>query len=87
MDRLLVPFARRVAPHLGALVGLAGLCALWAIAAQSLLAGPLAIFFVGLTFWWSLTRLNPGEPRARWCQGCRAGCVECRERIDVGGKA
>lgn len=79
---LLAPLVRRITPHLGALVAVSGLATLWAIYAQSMAAGPLAIAFVGLAFWWSLVRLDPAPVPAR-CSGCATGCVECRERIDA----
>ena len=83
MDRLLAACAR----HLGAATALTALCALWAISTRSLLAAPVAVVFVGIAFWWSLTRvepafLRPATAEAR-CGGCAAGCAQCRERIDV----
>jgi hypothetical protein len=60
--------------------------AAWMLAEQSLLAIPLSVVFVLAAFGWSLSRLHaePFAPAAgRLCAGCRAGCVECRERIDL----
>jgi hypothetical protein len=59
-----------------------------ALGAGSLVAAPMAIAFAVTAFWWNLIR--PGG--AAWqparvsgpCHGCARGCVECRERIDVG---
>lgn len=83
VDRFLASFAR----HLAAATAVSALAAVWAIAAMSLLAAPLAIAFVGIAFWWSITRVEPVDPFAvpddGRCGGCAAGCVECRERIDV----
>jgi hypothetical protein len=56
-----------------------------ATADAALLAAPLALVFVVAAFLWSLDRAAPvaaGPPDP--CPGCAAGCVECRERLDVG---
>ncbi len=86
----MVPVHRFLAPctrYLGAATAVTALCALVAISSQSLLAGPLAVVFVAIAFWWSLTRIEPAYLRPvtpeGTCIGCAAGCVECRERLDV----
>jgi hypothetical protein len=83
VDRLLASCTR----YLGAATAVTALCALVAISSQSLLAGPLAVVFVAIAFWWSITRVEPAflRPVAAdgRCGGCDAGCAECRERIDV----
>jgi hypothetical protein len=59
-----------------------------ALGAGSLIAAPMAIAFAVTAFWWNLVR--PGGASLRLaaavgpCRGCARGCVECRERIDVG---
>jgi hypothetical protein len=91
VDRPLSSFARLLAP---ASVG-SGLLLMWALAAQSLLALPLSLTFVALAFLWGLSRPDPARPFAAatgggaggFCGGCATGCVECRERIDVGEAA
>jgi hypothetical protein len=83
VDRLLAACTR----YLGAATAVTALCALWAIYDRSLLAGPVAVVFVAIAFWWSLTRVEPAFLRPVTadgrCGGCTAGCAECRERIDV----
>jgi hypothetical protein len=59
-----------------------------ALGAGSLIAAPMAIAFAVMAFWWNLTRpggamLQPAQVNGP-CRGCTRGCVECRERIDVG---
>jgi hypothetical protein len=70
---------------LGCLTVLAACLVLWAMSAASPASAPLALVFVGLTFAWHITRPDPrataGQPSG--CDGCAAGCVRCRERIDV----
>jgi hypothetical protein len=83
VNRLLASCTR----YLGAATAVSALCVLWAISTRSLLSAPLAVVFVGITFWWSITRLEPAFLRPVTadgrCGGCVAGCAECRERIDV----
>jgi hypothetical protein len=54
----------------------------WALAERSALAVPLSVVCVLAAFGWTLLHIH-GEPAERVCSGCRAGCVECRERIDL----
>jgi hypothetical protein len=60
----------------------------WALVERSVLAVPLSVVCVLAAFGWSLARIH-AEPAGvvpaaeRVCSGCRAGCVECRERIDL----
>ena len=72
----------------GAATVLSGFLTFLAFGAGSLVAAPLAVTFAVTAFWWNLTR--PGgaglrvAPSGGPCRGCRHGCVECRERLDVG---
>jgi hypothetical protein len=72
----------------GAAAVLSGILTFLALGAGSLIAAPLAITFAVTAFWWNLSR--PGGASLRIaaaegpCRGCSRGCVECRERIDVG---
>ena len=81
VDRHLASFTR----YLGVTTAVSALFALWAISSQSLLAGPLAVVFVAIAFWWSITRAEPVHLRPvtadGTCAGCAPGCAECRERI------
>jgi hypothetical protein len=79
-----VPFL--FAPRrLALLTAVSAALVVWALAERSLLAVPLSVVFVLVAFGWSLARLHvqalPAAP-AGLCRGCRAGCVDCRERID-----
>jgi hypothetical protein len=61
----------------------------WAFSVRVWMAGPLAVVYVVAAFWWHIQRPGPAGVGARQakqrqrCTGCRAGCVECRERIDL----
>jgi hypothetical protein len=67
---------------------LSGILTFFALGAGSLIAAPAAIAFAVTAFWWNICR--PGGlgmrvlPTGGACRGCSRGCVECRERIDVG---
>lgn len=54
--------------------------------ALSVIAVPLAMATMVAGFCWSAGSCSAtGWPRpAGPCTGCRAGCVECRERIELG---
>ena len=70
---------------LGVAAVLSGLMTFLALGAGSLLAGPIAVVFAAVAFWWNLARPGGAEPRVSPtggpCAGCRRGCVGCRERI------
>ena len=69
---------------LGPATAASGVLALVALANSSLLGAPLAVVFVVAAFLWSLSRADgPPRPRPADCDGCAAGCVRCRERIDA----
>ncbi|MCO1658606.1 hypothetical protein [Pseudonocardia humida] len=72
---------------LALLTTIAGVLSAWALVEQSQVAIPLSVAFVLAAFGWSLSRNHPvaaapPTPTTGLCTGCRAGCVECRERID-----
>jgi hypothetical protein len=73
---------------LALLTALTALLSAWALAERSALAIPLSVVCVLAAFGWSLARMHVEAvgvlPTAELvCSGCRAGCVECRERIDL----
>ena len=86
MDQLLARF-------LGPVVIVSGALTVWSLWERAWAAAPLAIVFVTAAFFWTIGRPatfgttsgNDG-PHPR-CAGCAAGCVECRERIDLGHAA
>ena len=47
-------------------------------------AVPLAMATMITGFCWYVERPKPVR-RADLCAWCRAGCIECRERIELGG--
>ena len=52
--------------------------------ATLMVAVPLAMVTMITGFCWYMER--PRTPRhTGLCRGCRAGCVECRERIEIAG--
>jgi hypothetical protein len=54
--------------------------------AAMMIAVPLAMATMITGFGWYIER--PRTPvRNGLCAGCRAGCVECRERIEIKGTA
>ena len=62
-------------------VAFGALTLLTALAAM-LVAVPLAMVTMIIGFCWYVER--PRTPRHNGlCGGCRAGCVECRERIEI----
>jgi hypothetical protein len=66
---------------LASLAVLSGLLTVWAVWDRALIAAPLAVAFVTAAFVWSILRPAPGAEQV--CAGCPAGCVGCREHIDV----
>ncbi|WP_214405387.1 hypothetical protein [Pseudonocardia lacus] len=69
------------------LTALTAVLSAWALSERSELAIPLSVLFVLAAFGWSLSRVHEEAagspiPAGGVCAGCRAGCVECRERID-----
>lgn len=67
---------RLVAPLTVAL----GVLTLGAALVVSVVAVPLAMATMITGFCWYVER---PRPRTGLCTGCRAGCVECRERIEL----
>jgi hypothetical protein len=57
-----------------------GVLTLVAALAMSMIAVPLAMATMVAGFCWSVERPGRGAP----CSWCHAGCVECRERIELG---
>ena len=57
-----------------------GVLTLVAALAMSMIAVPLAMATMVAGFCWSVERPGHGVP----CSWCQAGCVECRERIELG---
>jgi len=73
VTRLIAP----VTVALGVLTLLTGLAAM-------MVAVPLAMATMIMGFGWYVER--PRTPRRNGlCGGCQAGCVECRERIELAG--
>lgn len=73
--------SHRLARWYGPAVGLFATLMVLAVWAGSWISAPFAIAFVGAAYLWSLgisSDAQTGGP----CQGCAAGCVGCRERID-----
>jgi hypothetical protein len=71
---------------LGPLTAILALLTIWALWSTSWVSGPLAVLFVVAAFCWSMSRFEqPGRGRAVEvaCGGCAAGCVGCREHIDL----
>jgi hypothetical protein len=52
--------------------------------AVMMVAVPLAMATMITGFCWYVERPRPAR-RNGLCGGCAAGCVECRERIELGG--
>ncbi len=71
---------RLVAPLTLVLAALTVLAAL----ATMMIAIPLAMATMIMAFGWYVERPGP-QRRAGLCTGCRSGCVECRERIEIEG--
>ena len=70
---------RLVAPLTVAL----GVLTLVTALAVMMVAVPLAMATMITGFCWYVERPRPTR-RNGLCAGCRAGCVECRERIELG---
>ncbi|WP_143171890.1 hypothetical protein [Pseudonocardia thermophila] len=71
------PFARRYG-HAVAVSALLMILAGWA---GSWLSAPFSLTFVLAAYLWSIGH-SPSGSAAVGCDGCPAGCVGCRERID-----
>ncbi len=71
---------RLVAPLTVAL----GVLTLLTALAMMMVAVPLAMATMITGFCWYVERPKPTR-RAGLCAWCRAGCIECRERIELGG--
>ena len=70
---------RLVAP----LTALLGVLTLASALAMSMVAVPFAMATMITGFCWYMERPRPAR-RNGLCGGCHAGCVECRERIELG---
>lgn len=72
------PWARWYGPAVAVFATLM-ILAVWA---GTWISAPLALAFVASAYLWSLD-VPRTEPLDTGCQGCAAGCVGCRERIDT----
>jgi uncharacterized membrane protein YphA (DoxX/SURF4 family) len=61
-----------------------GVMTLVAALAMAMVAVPLAMATMITGFCWYVERPQPAR-RAGLCTWCQSGCVECRERIELGG--
>lgn len=78
MDLLLL---QRVLPSLTVV---SGVLVVLTLAVAPLFGAPMAALFVTSVSAWNLLRAEPSAPTIGVvCGGCTAGCVQCRERIDV----